>query len=105
MPVLEEIISNNKKIALFMGAKRMGESSIPKNPNEIWIPVHGLVRADSLDSCAGRIMRYHFDWDWLIPVAGKILMHNHEAKINPNSIDETYKNVMEFIDWLNSVKK
>lgn len=65
-------------------------------------------------------LKYHISWDWLIPVINKIYdlseyyIYKYETQtfyseggieINTKYIEETYKDVVEFIEWFNSNKK
>ena len=90
------IRNSNKLVALFMGSKSVDDLS---NISEL---------------------KYHISWDWLIPVINKIYdlneyyIYKYETQtfyseggieINTKYIEETYKDVVEFIEWFNSNKK
>ena len=90
------IRNSNKLVALFMGDKSV----------------------DDLSDIAE--LKYHISWDWLIPVINKIYdlseyyIYKYETQtfyseggieINTKYIEETYKDVVEFIKWFNSNKK
>jgi hypothetical protein len=67
-----KIISDNKLIAEFMGGKYDKDTSFPIHPDDMWLPYHGIVNANTLELGKGNIMLYHKSWDWLMPVVDKI---------------------------------
>lgn len=106
---MDNIIENNKIIAEFMGFK------LQDNPNERW---HGQWLAEPNSAWNNRIEILHFDsdWNWLIPVAEKIVNY-----CGDNNEDECIGRIMEslshfdkeevctecvkFIKWHNSQPK
>lgn len=103
---------NNKSIAIYMGGKTYDKSNIPMGSQYIWLPFHGVCRWD--------LLRYHESWDWLIPVIDKITSDKAYPKyvdysssmieqggvyINTKYINDTYNNVIDFIDWYNKQQK
>jgi len=65
-------VQNNKLIADFMGAKYDKDTHYTIQSNNLWLPNHGICRHDTIDLGAGKILKYHKSWDWLIPVVEKI---------------------------------
>lgn len=99
-----DIIENNKLIALFMSA------TIRSN-FELWLPIHGVCRFDTVDLGRGKTLHYHDSYDWLIPVVEKIgLMPDGEGYMFKRSLDgglfigitAIYEYVTAFIKWYNS---
>ena len=93
-------MKNNKLIAEFMGISIDGEFAYIKDegsPLEETMPINQ--------------MEYHNSWDWLMPVVDKCFqygeLHNsyREQIIASLSgvidIEDTYKAVVEFIEWYN----
>lgn len=70
----KEILNGNKLIAEFMGAILKNGSSfhLLNNTYDLWLPVFGICRYDTIESGKGRILEYHKSYDWLIPVIEKI---------------------------------
>lgn len=105
----------NKFIALFMGGLLKGQTRVRLNENEIWLPIHGTVRFDTIESGTGKILKYHKDWNWLIEVIRKIastqeFQNFYEFKklfwdeYNSLDIDRIYVQVVLFIEWYNENK-
>jgi len=80
---LKEIIEGNKIIAEFMGGKYDKDTTFPIHPDDIWLPVHGIVNATNIGYGRGRTILYHSSWDWLIPCIGKI---SHQCE-EPEELD------------------
>ncbi len=59
------IIKENKLLASFMGANF-------KSDIELWLPIFGICRFDTVELGKGKTLRYHISWDWLMPVVEKI---------------------------------
>jgi hypothetical protein len=66
------ILTYNKMIAEFMGAKYTKHTGFSLLPHELWLPNYGICRHDTVELGAGRILHYHNSWDWLMPVVEKI---------------------------------
>lgn len=75
---VEEIIKNNKIIAEFMGGLYncrnydKDDKHVILYQSEMWLPVHGICRHDTINTGSGNILEYHKSWDWLMPVVSKI---------------------------------
>lgn len=110
------IVKNNKIIAKYMGGKFSGETKFRMAPQDIWLPKFGVCRWDSIDLGRGKTLQYHKSWDWLIPVIDKItsddsykmfkdhtssIVDDGEIYINTRFIENTYKDVVDFINWYN----
>ena len=110
------ITENNKLIAEFMGGITSEKNNrIVQGYQNIWLPVHGVCRWDTVEEGRGKILKYHLSWDWLMPVIDKITSNDSYQKyvaqtnilneggifINPKFIKATYNNVVEFIQWYN----
>lgn len=113
-----EIIEGNKLIAEFMGGKYDKNTSFPIHPDDIWLPVHGIVNFKTIELGKGKALKYHSSWDWLMPIINKIYesdwyykwkdtsgQFEKEVFINTKFIDETWKQVVEFIKWWNEQTK
>ena len=109
-------VKNNKNIAIYMGGKTSDKSIVSMGHQNIWLPIHGICRWDTIDVGKGKILRYHKSWDWLIPVIDKITSDDMYYKyvdyssimvddggvyINTKFINVTYNNVVDFINWHN----
>lgn len=105
----------NISIALFMGGLLKGQTRVKLNHNEMWLPIHGVVRFDTIELGAGKILKYHKDWNWLIEVIRKItstqeFQNFYEFKslfleeFNSLDIDRIYVQVVLFIEWYNENK-
>lgn len=84
---------DNKLIAEFMNVDKHGDTEFI---------VNRLI-------CNYESMQYKTSWDWLIPVIDKIGKTDcdHEPLANVSiysSIEEIYKEVVEFIKWYNKNK-
>jgi hypothetical protein len=132
----KEILENNKLIAEFTGAKEQEfiDGSIGLS---FWNP-NGSGRLgkypDGSTSKYDDELKYHFSWDWLMPVVEKIekfrfkdeidttdaiqnyaflrTLQRNQARINRFSlftgdtkIDAVWKAVVEFIKWYNRQEK
>lgn len=122
----KDIIENNKLIASFMGAKDHEYSSLNLSKELTFVPFHGVVRNDTIETGKGTIMKYHKSWDWLMPVVEKIESLDFVVQIHLGScfiktqdqfiafkgkyvaksqgkikIDNVYNAVIEFINWYN----
>ena len=120
----EEILENNKLLAVFIGGKYAHEMSpiaqTHMNEREMWLPHHGIVKFDTIDIGRGHILEYHKSWDWLVPVCNKIINEIDKPDFDSDDVDEffeytdavqdnlmicdllaTYKAVVEFIKWYN----
>ena len=110
------VSKSNKMIAKFMEGKFGPCSRLKLSSNDVWLPVHGVCRFDTIDLGKGKTLCYHKSWDWLIPVINKIKSHDSYSKyvdhttsiidqggvyINTKFIDVTYDNVIDFINWFN----
>ena len=117
----EEIIEGNKKIAEFMGWKKVTSYN-----GEVW----DMSNVDkSQESLFGELVdknngKYHSSWDWIMPVVEKIESKGYFCMINKwtsvytgtdgerievttvqgnTKILNTWKAVLEFITWYNSM--
>lgn len=69
----QKILENNRLIAEFMGGKFNSQVRFRMAQNDIWLPIHGVCRYDTVEVGKGKILRYHKSWDWLMPVVEKII--------------------------------
>lgn len=111
------LIKNNKKIADYMGGQTYKTApTLVRGSRNIWLPVHGVCRWDTVELGKGKTLRYHNSWDWLIPVIDKIksddiypkyvdysssMLDEGGVYINTKFINVTYDNVIDFINWYN----
>ena len=65
-------LEKNKLIAEFMGGKYDKDTTFPIHPNDIWLPIHGICRHNTIESGNGKILNYHNSWGWLMSVVEKI---------------------------------
>jgi len=116
----QTILEGNKLIAEFMGGKYYKDVTFKIQSDEIWLPIHGIVKCATIESGKGRIIQYHTSWDWLMPVVEKIEklgvkleIVGHICRITYNSsysyvisenipkIEAVYNAIIEFIKWYN----
>lgn len=102
--------NNNKLIAEFMG------NHTDEYGNDVYVPKEMMFNSKS--KCMQGIFefnecKFHTDWNWLMPVVVKILDISLESdSMEPYynitdsipNIKETYKEVIEFINWYNENK-
>lgn len=62
-------LEGNKLIADFMGAKYDKDTAFPIHPDDLWLPVHGIV---TWAHDRGKRLKYDNSWEWLMPVIAKI---------------------------------
>lgn len=124
------ILDNNYNIAVFMGSKYSKDRLLDINDNQIFVPLHGVCRYDTIESGKGKILEYHKSWDWLIPVIEKIekqgciiqvsfsgitnckiTVGNFKEPIitvanteSQDSMKAIYTAVIEYIKWYNNEK-
>jgi len=67
------IIEQNKLIAEFMGG--LYTPSFELRKGEIWLPIQGICRYDTIEIGRGRTLKYHTSWDWIMPVIEEIEKH------------------------------
>ena len=121
----EEIIENNKLIAEFMGYEQI------IIPIDKWkysgsnkpFPDHEIIRYGSItnnkDWFEEKDLKYHSDWNCLIPIIDKITSMDEYFKfkdytssmiseggiyINTRFIENTWSDVVDFIIWYNGNK-
>jgi len=75
-----EILESNKLIVKFIGAKLFKRCS----KYELWIPLHGAYKIDTIEVEKGETLKFHKSWDWLMPVVEKIEGLNYYVKISQN---------------------
>jgi len=99
-----ETIQNNKLIAEFMGYEL--EETLADNIFVYAIPTIN----NNLDFFEPNELLYHTDWNWLMKVIKEILTISLELDTmelyyditdNIPNIEETYKSILEFINWFN----
>lgn len=94
---MDNIVKNNKKIALFMGGKTSETSRLDLDPHDMWVPMFGICRWDTVELGKGKIFKYHKSWEWLMPVLAKInSLNNDSQKISLLQI-----NIQEAVSWVN----
>ena len=104
------ILDNNYNIAVFMGSKYSKDRLLDINDNQIFVPLHGVCRYDTIESGKGKILEYHKSWDWLFPVINKIksiIEEPEELDILKQvlwfgSIEDVYNEVVDFIKEYNN---
>ena len=129
----KEILENNQLIANFGGAKYDKDTNFPIHPDDLWLPIHGIVNYKTIKN--GKTIHYHDSFDWLMPVVEKIgklncideidIHYDSVAKGNyvtitpafrdsfnmistriyEKQIDAIYDAVIQFIQWYNQHTK
>ena len=115
------IVEQNKLIAVFMGG--LYTLSFELKKGEMWVPIHGICRYDTIESGRGQTLQYHRSWDWIMPVVEKIENFNHSAtlfiiederchidtqngfeidSVGHTKIEAVYNACIEFIKWYNN---
>lgn len=97
----QQIIDNNKLIAEFDGFKLNNDGDYVRKDNDV-----NLI-------LISKLMNYHNDWSWLMPVVKKIadtgkgggLTYGLRNALIVANIDQTYKEIVEFIKWYNKERK
>lgn len=106
---MEEINKGNKIIAEFMGAK-WHEHPINKDESEFIFP----ISPDPSSTFKQRInLRYHSEWNWLMPVVKKCLTVGDNSDmwdilfnaLSMVEIDSLFGAVVDFIKWYNENKE
>ena len=115
-------IECNKLICEFMGYQIKGSDFIfPSEMQWLYIPSNIYELEDGVYNfdCDVSSMKFHFSWDWLIPVIDKITSMNEYSKfvdhtcsmvskggihINTRFIETTWSDVVDFIKWYNQNK-
>lgn len=92
-------IENNLLIALFMGGKLRGQSRIDLAHQDIWLPIHGICRHDTVEIGRGKTLHYHDRWDWLMPVVEKIEMLPCDKTTDQFYLRVEYDNREDFKGW------
>lgn len=98
----QEIIDNNRLIAVFMGVK-IGEDKYSWRPGCVE-PVNYFH------------LQYHSNWSWLMPVVHKAyeVTNDDDRSFNHLSIfeyglgasmEDIYSGVVEFVKWYNETKR
>ena len=112
---MENVTENNKLIAEFIGRKGK------QNKNLYWVNI------PNVDWVAPEEMKFHEDWNWLMPVIDKIetilpddstvhiefnrcwIDNNKEGltidACRNTRLDSVYYAVLEFIEWYNEHKE
>ena len=91
---MKNVTENNKLIAEFMGGLYNNQSMLSLQSNEIWLPYHGVCNYKSDN---GKRLKYHSDWNWLMPVVEKIESLGNDILITSNYIQITYNKGEKFI--------
>lgn len=120
---MQNIVENNRLMAEFMGGKYDKDVSFPIHRDDIWLPVHGICRHNTIKSGYGKRLCYHESWEWLMPVAEKIqstktcdieiclkglVVFGYDVQTKRYAgtlIDELYRGCVEFIRWYNTQTK
>ena len=129
----QTIIENNKLIAKFMGARFISDGMNAPDSKDVFIPIFGSCRVDTIDLGKGKILKFHASWEWIMPVVEKInnfkIQGNPEIRIgkrtelfysplvdNGDNVQNLFKSypdasvisvyliVTEFINWYNENK-
>ena len=96
-------IENNRLIAEFMGY------NLEVVNNEEY-----FTHDDMLETFLDDELHFHTDWNWLMEVMDKILNVSlkldtmelyYDITDNIPNIEETYKSILEFINWYNTENK
>lgn len=74
----------NKLCCRFIGGKFKGETFIPLNDDEVWLPIFGVCKI-SIDN--GKHLEFHKNWNWIMIILQKIYETNlyYEEYISQNS--------------------
>jgi len=117
--VMENLIENNKLIAYFMVNPDSVLFTSPSYANgKHWISqkFQSIEDPDGNDLLTGGQMKFHTDWNWLIPVVEKIysidIYYSHYISENASmfydgkiqlttNIKEVYEQCIDFIKWYN----
>lgn len=120
----EEIIKGNKLIAIFMRGKYHIATEGHNEDDEILFPTSPTIFESMLQRSVERL-KYHIDWNWLMPVVEKIDHKGYDVFINglycrisdcgqsdfelesgevKTSIEAVWETVVEFIKWFNQQK-
>lgn len=102
----KNIIKGNKLIAAFEGAN-IHKNEAYKNNEYATFP------EDTFDGMTLIVtkLKYHEDWNWLMPVCKKILVLYHDNRqgmfsgLHNCDIEETFNGVVEFINFWNDPKQ
>ena len=96
-----------------MGGKTNEMSRLDLDPQDMWLPMFGICRWDTIELGKGKILKYHKSWDWLMPVFAKIISLNNDSRkmslleinikqaVSWVNIDEAYKAVVDYIEAYN----
>jgi|WetSurMetagenome_2_1015567.scaffolds.fasta_scaffold162263_1 hypothetical protein len=114
------IVQKCNTIAVYMGGKYSHQTQFQMHPDDIWLPIHGILRKDTVEFGKGPIMSYHIDWHWLMPAWSKI--YNECLSIMPRekresfakdmylhttleqNIEKAFNVVYEMVEWFNQRK-
>ena len=125
----KEILEYNQLIANFRGAKYDKDTNFPIHPDNLWLPIHGVVNYKTIRN--GKIIRYHNSFEWIMDIVEQIekldlidefnicydsVAKGHIVSITPafkdafntihtevyeKKIDAIYDAVIQFIKWYN----
>jgi hypothetical protein len=84
-------MTNNKLIAEFMGINVVTEDDIRANKNPTISSYEGYLEED---------LEYHKSWDWLMPVANKIIKSRDEQNADWDLTDLKYALCTTNIEWV-----
>lgn len=99
--------NENKLIAEFMGYKVVDKPKVVNGEN-----FFEYIDEDGKYTYCNSLLRYNYQWDWLIPVANEIIKSRDEQNtdwdlselkysLSATNIELVYKAVVEFIENLN----